>query len=145
MKRKALITANAGGPAGDVNAVLARFGFQVAVQVADRAQAIKRLGDEIATLIDWHSHSNARCRQLASPSVQLAGATNPLGTNFGEVRRHGELSWIDGVEPSFGSNADLKAPMQFACWIENIRFAPCHDRTAFDESFRKAARIEATK
>ena len=30
MKRKALITANAGGPANDVNAVLARFGFQVA-------------------------------------------------------------------------------------------------------------------
>ena len=46
MKRKALITANAGGPAGDVNAVLARFGFQTAVQVADRAQAIKRLGED---------------------------------------------------------------------------------------------------
>lgn len=46
MKRKALITANAGGPAGDVNAVLARFGFQTAVQVADRAQALKRLGED---------------------------------------------------------------------------------------------------
>jgi pilus assembly protein CpaE len=46
MKRKALITANTGGSVVDVNAVLARFGFQTAVQVSDRAQALKRLGED---------------------------------------------------------------------------------------------------
>jgi hypothetical protein len=30
-------------------------------------QAIKSFGDEIGALIDWQSHSDARCRQIASP------------------------------------------------------------------------------
>jgi pilus assembly protein CpaE len=51
MKRKALITANAGGPSTDVNAVLARFGFQAAVQVADRAAALKRLMEDQYDLV----------------------------------------------------------------------------------------------
>jgi pilus assembly protein CpaE len=46
MKRKALITAGACGPSTDVNAVLARFGFQAAVQVGDRGGALKRLSED---------------------------------------------------------------------------------------------------
>ena len=77
-------------------------------------QALQSFADEIGAFVNWHSHSNSRCRQLGSPSVQLAGGTNPLRTNFCEVRRHGELSWIDGMETSFGSDANLEPPMQFA-------------------------------
>ena len=84
-------------------------GFEIAKRLL--LQALQSFADEIGAFVNWHSHSNARCRQLASPSVQLAGGTNPLSTNFCEVRRHGELSWIDGVEPPFRSDADLKPPM----------------------------------
>jgi hypothetical protein len=35
-------------------------------------QAIKSLGDEIGAFIDWQSHSDARCRQIASPSVRFS-------------------------------------------------------------------------
>ena len=84
-------------------------GFKIAKRLL--LQALQSFADEIGALVNWHSHSNARYRQLASPSVQLAGGTNPLGTNFCEVRRHGELSWIDGVEPPFRSDADLETPM----------------------------------
>ena len=71
-------------------------------------QALQSFADEIGAFVNWYAHSNARCRQLASPSVQLAGGTNPLGTNFCEVRRHGELSWIDGVEPPFRSDTNFE-------------------------------------
>ena len=46
MKRKALITTGPGTGATDTNAVLARFGFQAAVQVADRGSALKRLAED---------------------------------------------------------------------------------------------------
>ena len=114
-------------------------GFEIAERLL--LQAIQSLGDEIGAFVDWQSHSDARCRQLASPSVQLAGGTNPLGTDFCEVWRHGELSGIDGVEPAFRSDADLESTMQFACGIVNIRFAPCHDRAAFDDGLGKAFSI----
>jgi hypothetical protein len=37
-------------------------------------QALQSLADEIGAFVNWHSHSNARCRQLASPRYsQSAG------------------------------------------------------------------------
>ena len=114
-------------------------GFEIAEGLS--LQAIKSFGDEIGALIDWQSHSDARCRQIASPSCSLAGGTNPLGADFREVRHHGELSGVDGVEAAFGSDTDLKSTMQFACGIVNIRFAPRHDRAAFDAGLGKVFRI----
>ena len=112
-------------------------GFEIAEGLS--LQTIKSFGDEIGALIDWQSHSDARCRQIASPSVQLAAGTNPLGADFREVRRHGELSGVDGVEAAFGRDTDLESTMQFACGIVNIRFAPRHDRATFDAGLRKAS------
>ena len=84
-------------------------GFEIAKRLL--LQALQSFADKIGAVVNWHSHSNARRRQLASPLVQLARGTNPLGTNFCEVRRHGELSWIDGVEPPFRSDADFETAM----------------------------------
>ena len=74
-----------------------------------------------------------------------AGGTNPLGADFREVRRHGELSGIDGVESAFRGDTDLESTMQFACGIVNIRFAPCHDRPTFDDGLGKVFSIEIAK
>jgi len=45
-------------------------GFEIAEGLS--LQAIKRLGDEIGAPVDWQSHSDARWRQMASPSVQVS-------------------------------------------------------------------------
>ena len=45
-------------------------GFEIAVGLL--LQTIKSLGDEIGAFIDWQSHSDARGRQIASPSVRIS-------------------------------------------------------------------------
>jgi hypothetical protein len=45
-------------------------GFEIAESLS--LQALKSLGDEIGTLIDWQSHSDARCRHMASRSVWVS-------------------------------------------------------------------------
>jgi hypothetical protein len=45
-------------------------GFEIAEGLS--LQAIKSFGDEIGALVDWQSHSDARCRYMASPSAQVS-------------------------------------------------------------------------
>jgi hypothetical protein len=51
-------------------------------------QAIEALADQIGALIGWQSHSNAWSRQIESPSMCSASASNPVGANFCEMWNH---------------------------------------------------------
>jgi pilus assembly protein CpaE len=93
MKRRALIAAGAAGQAADVDAVLARFDFAPAIQVADREHAIARLREEHFDLVIFPLHDVLPVDLLALER---------------EIRKDANLSVI-ATGPSTDANLLLRA------------------------------------
>jgi pilus assembly protein CpaE len=93
MKRRALIAAGAAGQTNDVDAVLARFDFGPAVQVADREHAISRLREERFDLVILPLHDVQPVDLLALER---------------EIRKDANLSVI-ATGPSTDANLLLRA------------------------------------
>ncbi|HUQ18077.1 MAG TPA: hypothetical protein VM099_00575 [Gemmatimonadaceae bacterium] len=93
MKRKALVVGSAAGPATNVDAVLARFGFQPATQVTDREQAIARMRDEQFDLVIFPVDN--------IDSMELLALER-------EIRKDSNLSVI-AIGPSTDANLLLRA------------------------------------